>query len=54
MWEKVKKLDYEFPDGFDEKARDLISRILVSNRDFAPTVLVHYLRKLLIILAFRF
>ena len=30
MWEKVKKLDYEFPVGFDDVARDLVSEILVS------------------------
>ena len=30
MWEKVKKLDYEFPLEFDEEARDLVTKILVS------------------------
>jgi len=29
MWEKVKKLDYEFPQEFDEEARDLVTKILV-------------------------
>ncbi|KLO20381.1 kinase-like protein [Schizopora paradoxa] len=28
-FEKVKKLDYSFPDGFDEDAKDLVQRILV-------------------------
>lgn len=28
-WVKVKTLDYTFPDGFDETARDLVLRLLV-------------------------
>src|ERR1700761_8905658 len=29
MWEKVKKLEYDFPEEFDSDARDLVERILV-------------------------
>ena len=29
MWQKVKNLDYTFPDGFDEVAKDLVQRLLV-------------------------
>ena len=28
-WQKVKALDYTFPDGFDERARDLVQKLLV-------------------------
>ncbi|KAF7347173.1 Protein kinase domain-containing protein [Mycena venus] len=28
-WEKVKKVDYRFPDGFDEQAKDLVKQLLV-------------------------
>lgn len=28
-WVKVKTLDYTFPDGFDDNARDLVLRLLV-------------------------
>jgi len=28
-WEKIKQLDYSFPDGFDEDAKDLVERLLV-------------------------
>ena len=28
-WQKVKALDYTFPDGFDEQARDLVQKLLV-------------------------
>ena len=30
MWQKIKNLEYTFPDGFDEVAKDLIQKILVS------------------------
>jgi 3-phosphoinositide dependent protein kinase-1 len=30
MWEKVKQLDYEFPEGFDVEGKDLVEQILVS------------------------
>ncbi|KAJ7180864.1 kinase-like domain-containing protein [Mycena filopes] len=33
-WQKVKKVEYEFPAGFDEEARDLVERLLVHD---APT-----------------
>jgi hypothetical protein len=36
MWEKVKKLEYEFPDGFDADARNLIEKILVKSN--APSL----------------
>lgn len=29
MWQKVKNLDYTFPEGFDETAKDLIQKLLV-------------------------
>ncbi|KAF7372081.1 Protein kinase domain-containing protein [Mycena venus] len=28
-WQKVKKVEYEFPNGFDEQAKDLVQRLLV-------------------------
>ncbi|KAJ7078895.1 kinase-like protein [Mycena belliarum] len=28
-WQKVKKVEYDFPSGFDEQARDLVKRLLV-------------------------
>lgn len=28
-WQKIKQLDYNFPDGFDEQAKDLVSKLLV-------------------------
>lgn len=28
-WQKIKALDYSFPDGFDEQAKDLVSKLLV-------------------------
>ncbi|KAF8510571.1 kinase-like protein [Hysterangium stoloniferum] len=33
MWVKVKTLDYSFPNGFDESARDLVQKLLVLNPD---------------------
>lgn len=30
MWQKVKSLEYTFPDGFDEVAKDLVQKLLVS------------------------
>ncbi|PFH52010.1 hypothetical protein AMATHDRAFT_2499 [Amanita thiersii Skay4041] len=30
-WQKIKRLEYTFPDGFDEQAKDLIGRLLVKN-----------------------
>lgn len=30
-WQKIKALDYSFPDGFDEQAKDLVSKLLVSD-----------------------
>ncbi|EJD03171.1 kinase-like protein [Fomitiporia mediterranea MF3/22] len=29
MWQKVKSLDYTFPDGFDEVAKDVVQKLLV-------------------------
>ena len=29
MWQKVKNLEYTFPDDFDENARDLVEKLLV-------------------------
>ncbi|KIP08388.1 hypothetical protein PHLGIDRAFT_380254 [Phlebiopsis gigantea 11061_1 CR5-6] len=28
-WQKIKQLDYSFPDGFDEQAKDLVQKLLV-------------------------
>ncbi|KAJ7072502.1 kinase-like domain-containing protein [Mycena amicta] len=28
-WQKVKKVEYEFPDGFDEQGKDLVQKLLV-------------------------
>jgi 3-phosphoinositide dependent protein kinase-1 len=28
-WQKIKQLDYTFPDGFDPEAADLVRRLLV-------------------------
>ncbi|KAJ7485261.1 kinase-like domain-containing protein [Mycena latifolia] len=28
-WQKVKKVEYEFPSGFDEQAKDLVQRLLI-------------------------
>lgn len=28
-WQKIKKLEYSFPEGFDDEARDLIQKLLV-------------------------
>ena len=30
-WQKVKALDYTFPDGFDELAKDLVQKLLVKS-----------------------
>ena len=30
-WQKVKALDYTFPDGFDEEAKDLVQKLLVKS-----------------------
>ena len=35
-WQKIKQLDYSFPDGFDEQAKDLVERLLVSATDVVP------------------
>jgi 3-phosphoinositide dependent protein kinase-1 len=28
-WQKIKQLDYTFPEGFDPEAADLVRRLLV-------------------------
>lgn len=28
-WQKIKQLEYSFPDGFDEEAKDLVQKLLV-------------------------
>jgi len=28
-WQKIKQLDYTFPEGFDSEAADLVRRLLV-------------------------
>lgn len=28
-WQKIKQLEYSFPDGFDEDAKDLVQKLLV-------------------------
>ncbi|KAI0093000.1 kinase-like domain-containing protein [Irpex rosettiformis] len=30
-WQKIKQLDYSFPEGFDEQAKDLVQKLLVRN-----------------------
>ena len=30
-WQKVKAVDYTFPDGFDEQAKDLVQKLLVKS-----------------------
>lgn len=30
MWQKVKALEYSFPEGFDKVAKDLVEKLLVS------------------------
>ncbi|KAF8626858.1 hypothetical protein AX15_004678 [Amanita polypyramis BW_CC] len=32
-WQKIKRLEYSFPEGFDEQARDLTQRLLVKDPD---------------------
>lgn len=32
MWQKIRNLEYSFPDGFDEDAKDLIQKIFVRLR----------------------
>jgi 3-phosphoinositide dependent protein kinase-1 len=29
-WQKIKLLEYSFPEGFDDQAKDLVQRLLVS------------------------
>jgi 3-phosphoinositide dependent protein kinase-1 len=29
-WQKIKQLDYTFPDGFDLEAKDLVQKLIVS------------------------
>ena len=33
-WQKIKQLDYSFPENFDEDAMDLIQRLLVRTLPF--------------------
>jgi serine/threonine protein kinase len=28
-WQKIKQLEYSFPEGFDEQAKDIVRRLLV-------------------------
>jgi 3-phosphoinositide dependent protein kinase-1 len=35
-WQKIKQLEYSFPDGFDERAKDLVQRLLVRFIPFHP------------------
>ena len=28
-WQKIKQLEYTFPEGFDEQAKDLVQKLLV-------------------------
>ena len=34
-WQKIKSLDYSFPDGFDTDAKDFVSNLLVRRTPFA-------------------
>lgn len=31
-WQKIKKLDYTFPEGFDVQAQDLVKKLLVNEK----------------------
>ena len=31
IFEKIKRLDYEFPEGFDAEGKDLVQKLLVSD-----------------------
>jgi 3-phosphoinositide dependent protein kinase-1 len=33
-WQKIKQLDYSFPEGFDPQAQDFVQRLLVSRTLF--------------------
>lgn len=42
-WQKIKQLDYTFPEGFDSEAADLVRRLLVrviSSDDFRACCLI--------------
>jgi hypothetical protein len=30
-WQKIKQIDYAFPDGFDQEAKDLVQKLLVNS-----------------------
>jgi 3-phosphoinositide dependent protein kinase-1 len=30
--QKIKRLEYDFPDGFDENAKNLVQKLLVGSR----------------------
>ena len=34
-WQKIKQLEYSFPEGFDEQAQDLVQKLLVNNHVMA-------------------
>ena len=36
IFQKIIKLEYEFPEGFPERAKDLVSRLLVSLTPLLP------------------
>lgn len=38
-WQKIKQLDYSFPEGFDEQAKDLVQKLLV--RPFSSLLWAH-------------
>jgi hypothetical protein len=38
-WQKIKALDYTFPEGFDEDAKDLIQHLLVRFHNLSDIVL---------------
>ena len=40
-WQKIKALDYSFPEGFDKDAKDFVSKLLV--RYLSPVLLVREL-----------
>lgn len=35
-WQKIKRLEYSFPEGFDEQAKDLVQRLLVGRVFVVP------------------
>jgi len=39
-WQKIKQLDYSFPEGFDPEAKDLVQRLIVGIISQSMTVIL--------------